>query len=143
MPRRSNGEGSVAKRPNGTWVAKLWVGGKRRHLYGKTRVEVVTKLRVLQNEVASGAQAEPTRMTVSEYLRFWVDASKPSLRASTVALYETLVRLYVSPGLERLGSRNSSQSSCSGSTTIFLGEDSRRVPPNRSTDCSTRHWAMQ
>jgi integrase len=99
MPRRSNGEGSVAKRPNGTWVAKLWVGGKRRHLYGKTRVEVVRKLRLLQNEVASGGQAEPTRMTVSEYLRFWVDASKPSLRASTVALYETLVRLYVSPRL--------------------------------------------
>jgi integrase len=38
-------------------------------------------------------------MTVSEYLRFWVDASKLSLRASTVALYETLVRLYVNPRL--------------------------------------------
>ena len=99
MPRRSNGEGSVGKRPNGTWVARLWVGGQRRYLYGKTRAEVVAKLRAVQNEAASGVQAEPTKMTVSEYLRCWIDTSRPNLRAGTVALYETLARLYVTPKL--------------------------------------------
>lgn len=45
MGKRSNGEGSVVKRKDGRWCAAYTLGGKRRHLHGKTRKEVVGKLK--------------------------------------------------------------------------------------------------
>jgi hypothetical protein len=48
MGKRGNHEGSVFKRPNGTWGAALQVHGVRRYLYGKTRKQVQDKLQALQ-----------------------------------------------------------------------------------------------
>jgi integrase len=45
LGRRSNGEGSIAKRKDGRWSAAYTVGGKRKYVYGKTRKEAATKLR--------------------------------------------------------------------------------------------------
>jgi integrase len=45
LGRRSNGEGSIAKRKDGRWSAAYTMGGKRKYVYGKTRKEAATKLR--------------------------------------------------------------------------------------------------
>lgn len=51
MAKRANGEGSIRKRPNGTWRAEIMDGftdmGKRKivRFSGKTKAEVQEKLR--------------------------------------------------------------------------------------------------
>jgi hypothetical protein len=46
--KRGNGEGSIAKRKDGRWMARYTVqtakGPKRKHIYGRTRQEVAEKL---------------------------------------------------------------------------------------------------
>ena len=45
MKRRANGEGSVSKRKDGRWQARLTLtSGKRLSVYGRTRADVVKKL---------------------------------------------------------------------------------------------------
>src|SRR5262245_22093453 len=50
MRRRGRGEGSITKRPDGRWMARVdlgWRDGKRRYkaYYGRTRAAVQDKLR--------------------------------------------------------------------------------------------------
>ena len=54
MGRRSNGEGSIAKRKDGRWSAAYTVGGKRKYVCGKTRKEVATKPREALTEQDKG-----------------------------------------------------------------------------------------
>ena len=43
--RRGNGEGSISKRSDGRWHARVSLpDGKRKHFYGRTRDEVRKKL---------------------------------------------------------------------------------------------------
>jgi integrase len=48
--RRGHGEGSICRRKDGRWTARIdldYVNGKRKQIYGKTRKEVAEKLKVL------------------------------------------------------------------------------------------------
>ena len=45
MTRRSDGEGSIGKRPDGTYYGAIRLEGKRRWAYGETRKEVAAKLK--------------------------------------------------------------------------------------------------
>ena len=94
MRKRANGEGSIRKRSNGTWEARVTVGvnpetGKliSKSVYGRTQKEVRKKLNALQtgeqqavNPPAAGpglitdAASEPEQkeMTVGEWLDTWL-----------------------------------------------------------------------
>jgi len=53
--RRGNGEGTITKRSNGTYEARITIeGGKRKSIYGKTRKEVQEKLKVALREQQQG-----------------------------------------------------------------------------------------
>ena len=42
---RGNGEGSIYQRSDGKWCAAVWLdGGKRKVIYGRTRLDVAKKL---------------------------------------------------------------------------------------------------
>ena len=97
--RRGNHEGSIFKRPNGSWGASIQVGGKRRYIYGRTRKEVQEKLQVLQGEIRTGVFAvrhmtdQEAPKTVGEFLNYWLEqVVKPNVRPSTWAHYELCVR---------------------------------------------------
>lgn len=73
MPRkraRGNGEGSIRKRPDGTWEARFTVGLgpdgqlKRKSLYGRTRAEVAAKLATAQ-AVQGQLPKDPSAVQVS------------------------------------------------------------------------------
>lgn len=73
MGKRGNHEGSVFKRPNGTWGGAIQVSGVRRYFYGKTRKEVQDKLLALQQETRTGMiRPKDAPKTVEEFLRFWL-----------------------------------------------------------------------
>ena len=95
MGKRSNGEGSVVKRKDGRWCVAYTVGGKRKYLYGKTRKEVVGKLRETLAE--SGGAYYPD-IAVGDYLGRWLeDSVKGSVRARTYERYESVCRVHIIP----------------------------------------------
>jgi integrase len=104
--RRGRGEGSISQRTNGLWEAKISLGydgeskRRRRTVYGKSKAEVQTKLRELQNSAANGILADATQLTMVQFLSRWLENTvRPKVNASTYERYEQQIRLYINPCL--------------------------------------------
>jgi integrase len=90
--RRGNGEGSISKRKDGRWVARYFVGGKRKALYAKTRSEAASKLsQAIAERDGKPLTAEPSKLPVREYLREWLASKKPELAPDTHRRYTSIV----------------------------------------------------
>lgn len=121
MRKRANGEGSIRKRSNGIWEARVTVGvnpetGKliSKSVYGRTQKEVREKLNALQKGeqqavnppaagpgIASEAANEPEQkeMTVGEWLDTWLKEYLADVKQGTSIHYESVVRLHLKPAL--------------------------------------------
>src|SRR5262245_14000538 len=100
MKRRSNQEGSIRKRPDGRWEARLVLGnGERKSLYGQTRQEVTRLLAEAIREREAGITATGDRQTVEQYLTSWLDVITHTVKPRTWQRYEELVRLRIIPPL--------------------------------------------
>ncbi|WP_433530319.1 tyrosine-type recombinase/integrase [Micromonospora sp. CA-263727] len=100
---RANGEGSIFPYRNG-FAAYVWVtkpDGKRtrKYVYGPTRDAVHDKWIKLHQQAKAGPVA--TRApSLGDYLTYWHrEVVRPNLAPLTCATYETILRLYVMPGL--------------------------------------------
>jgi integrase len=114
--QRGSGEGSVYRRASdGRWVANVSLGyvkGKRRRrvFYGKTRREVVDKLKVALHEQQMGDLPPADRITVAELLDIWLrDTVKPSLTRTTYESYERMTRNHIKPQLGHIRLQNLTQ----------------------------------
>jgi len=105
MAKRGQNEGSITKREDGRWVARLTVGyegGKQRRkcLYGRTREEVAGKLARALKAKQDGLPVSNDRLTFGQFLDKWLeDSVKPSVRPRTYDQYSQYVRLYIRPAL--------------------------------------------
>lgn len=121
MRKRANGEGSIRKRSNGTWEARVAVGvnpetGKliSKSVYGRTQKLVREKLNALQkgeqqavNPPAAGPgiasevanEPEQKEMTVGEWLDTWLKEYLADVKQGTSIHYESVVRLHLKPAL--------------------------------------------
>lgn len=106
MAKRGQGEGTISKRPDGTWWARITVGRdtegkqKRRAFYGKTRKEVQEKLTAALNEVNNNTYIEPSKMTVEQWLQMWLKTYKKGfVRDSTYDSYRVKMKAVI----ERIG----------------------------------------
>lgn len=105
MGRRANGEGTVRKRANGTWEARLTyvevATGRqvRKSFYGKTRTEVAAKLKAARQRLDDGAPVVDSRQSVGAWLRRWRETSlAASSRApATKTQYGDLSRKHLEP----------------------------------------------
>lgn len=103
--RRGHGEGTISKRRDGRWEARVdlgWLDGKRirRTLYGATRAEVADKLRKALELVNGQAQLPDAQLRLGEFLDRWLDdVVKPTRERSTWAGYEVNVRRHIKPAL--------------------------------------------
>lgn len=96
--RRMNGEGTVRKRPDGRWEARLtWRDPDTdklvaRSFYGKTRAVVVERLKKARERLEEGAPVRDASRTVGEWLAQWRTTTlaasdrKPSTRESYALL---------------------------------------------------------
>jgi integrase len=107
--RRGRGEGNIRERPDGTWEARISMGfdgeGRRqaRSVYGKSKSEVQGKLRAMQGDAASGQLAEPSTLSVSEYLASWLkDTARQKCSPTTFGRYESLIKLHICPHIGKL-----------------------------------------
>lgn len=108
--RRGNGEGTIGRRKDGRWEARLIVGidyesgkPKRAVLYGRTRAEVQHKMQAIQAELRLGSFVDPSNMTVKDWLERWSEYyAKPSVRISTWESYDSMIRRHLVPALGSL-----------------------------------------
>ena len=103
--RRPNGDGSIFRRKNGSWVAYLsTTDGRRKYFYGNTREEVRRRLGAAVHARESGTLADARGTSLGEYLEQWLrEVVKPNVRPWTYKGYEVHVRLHIKPTLGRIG----------------------------------------
>ena len=100
MGRKANGEGSITKRADGRFMGRYTLDGKRKTVYGITHAEVRGKIRKILNDVANGEYVEPNNLTVSSWLKEWLEVyALPTVKQSTYVSYEGYVRLHLAPAL--------------------------------------------
>jgi hypothetical protein len=100
---RASGEGSIFPYRNGyaayVWVTKPDGLRARKYVYGKTREIVHDKWIKLHQQARQGPVATKVP-TLGGYLAYWLtEVIQPNVAPLTHATYETLVRLYIAPGL--------------------------------------------
>ena len=98
--RRGNREGSLWRRASdGRWCGAITVEGRRRYVYAATRQTAAEKLTVLLKDAQNGLPAVDQRETLGHFAERWLEAKRPSIRASTHRRYSTLLRVNVLPML--------------------------------------------
>lgn len=101
MGKRGNSEGTIRKRSDGRWEARLLLeDGKRKSLYGKTRQEAVKLLAQAVQEREQGIVANTDRQTIEQYLPSWVETvKKHKVEPSTYINCRLYVRKHLVPAL--------------------------------------------
>ena len=107
MPKRAHGEGTIRRRKDGRWEARVPVGadpntGKLRFksFYGKTRTEALAKRDEFLTAVRTNTYVEPVKLKFGEWIRKWLELFvRPKVRPSTFARYRNNVETHIVPGL--------------------------------------------
>lgn len=99
---RAQGEGSITRRSDGRWMAAIQIGGRRQYVYGKSKSDVAQKLADLQQAGRMGRWAEPSRLSLAEYLAEWLSAIQMSVRPTTLENYRRRIRTHVVPSIGSL-----------------------------------------
>jgi Arm DNA-binding domain/Phage integrase, N-terminal SAM-like domain len=117
--------GSIARAANGTWsfvVDVLDVNGERRQLRRRgfpSKKAAQTQLTAVLADKDRGVLVAPSKATMGSYLLdVWLPARRSSLRPSTAAAYESVIRNYVLPISAVLASSRSTAPRSTGSTTV-------------------------
>lgn len=94
----AHGIGSIRKRSDGRWEARYTApDGTQKSVYGKTKQQAIEKLKHKQAEIAMGTYLEPSRMTVEDWLKLWLESYATQIRDTTRANYERYSRQYFVP----------------------------------------------
>lgn len=98
MVRRGRHEGSITKRADGRWEAKLSLpDGRRKSFYGKTRQEVAKRLTQAQHDLARGLPVVAEKQTVAQYLDNWLAGVKMEIEPRTWRRYHNEVANHIAP----------------------------------------------
>jgi len=101
--RRSPGEGSITQRTDGRWQASIQLDGKRRSVYGQTRLEAADKLDALKRQAhAAGRLPASGKTTVNALLDAWLEVKAPHLKARTLADYGSIADTLLRPTLGKV-----------------------------------------
>ena len=107
VKKNANGEGTINQKPNGRFEMQITVGTnpitgmpKRKSFSGRTKGEVRAKRREYDAAVANGTYCEPTKLTVGEWLGYWLKEFKYRyVEPSSYDFYESKVRVHLIPNI--------------------------------------------
>ena len=103
MGRRGNSEGTITKRADGRWEARISLpDGKRKSFYGKTRQEVAQRLSQARYEVDRGFALPDERLTVAQHLTSWLEGIRLHVRPRSRRIYQTYLTVHLIPGLGQI-----------------------------------------
>src|SRR5579863_1644044 len=98
---RAHGTGSVFQRKDRKgkqWVAQLALdNGKTRQRYFNTQAEAATALNEMLYQQRQGKLATGPRQTVKQYLEYWIEIHRASVKVSTYVLYRRLMENHILP----------------------------------------------
>jgi hypothetical protein len=102
--RRTNGEGTLTKRKDGRYEARIYVptptGRKRICLYDRTQAAVRKKLLAVQQDIVQGTYALDAVPRLDTFLDYWLEeVIRPNKRPATYADYKWFVDNYLRPDL--------------------------------------------
>jgi len=98
--RRSNSEGSIVKRADGRWMARLTLDdGTRKTWYARTRQEAAQLLKAAIRDRDNGLPVVTARQSVGEYLESWLQATKHSVKPRTWRRRGEYIRLHAIPAI--------------------------------------------
>src|SRR5260370_23641882 len=96
--RRGNGEGSLTKRPDGRWEARITLeNGKRKSCFSRTRQAAARRRAEALRDQDKGLPIVGEKQTLATYLAEWLAIIKPTLRESAWQRYEEICRLHIVP----------------------------------------------
>jgi integrase len=100
--KRTNGLGSVWKTDAGTyrWQVTLGYKGSKRIAKSGTarnKTEAEKAIAAAVTEHARGGIAEPSKVTVQEWLEIWLEHRTPALSANTISSYRHLIHGHLVP----------------------------------------------
>ena len=101
--RRGRGEGSVRRRADGRWEARVDLGrgidGRRRRksVFGVTERDVIRKLKALHGRTATGTLVATSTPTVATYLEDWFRTNADTWKPSTRRSYRGAIDGYLVP----------------------------------------------
>lgn len=96
--RRSKGEATYRKRPDGLWEGRISIEYKRYSRYGKSRTEAKEKIEALVKSLAQGVI--PSTAPLGKWVDYWLNnIVKKSRSQSTYDFYEILFRVHITPEL--------------------------------------------
>lgn len=105
--RRGNNQGSIRKRPNGSWEARISLpDGSRKSYYEKTKRAANSRMiKALAGQENGIAPIRDERLTVAQYLKEWLAGKRPpavhAVKPRTYHFYEQMLTMYVVPTLGR------------------------------------------
>ncbi|GHO59168.1 site-specific integrase [Ktedonobacter robiniae] len=85
--RRDYGEGSVYRRSDGRYAATVRINGKRITRYAKDEKAANALRKQLLKEAEQGLNLQAPKYTVKEYLEYWLEVHRPTIRATTYVSY--------------------------------------------------------
>ena len=109
--KRANGDADVYPRKNRRgeiigYLGPYWVqtdkGPKRRTISGKTKTEARAKLAKAKAEADGGLAFDAGTVSVSEYLKRWLNDSAETVRPRTWERYEQNSRIHIVPALGKV-----------------------------------------
>lgn len=103
MPKKANGEGSITKRKDGRWMARVSLpGGRRKAFYGATKDDVRRQMTAAMSELDRGMPVVTGRQTMAQFLKVWLEGVKTTVRPRTYASYEQMSRVHIEPELGKV-----------------------------------------
>ena len=104
--RAYNGSGAIARHKGRTkeYQVLITIDGKRKSGgYFKTHAEASQALRDLTSMIDKNEYVEPQRMTLSEWMKIWVDEYCCDIKASTKVAYNGYIKNHINPALGKVG----------------------------------------
>lgn len=98
---RANGEGSIYRKGDAYEVA-LMVHGRRRTARAKSMSDARAKLRELQRKRDQEQFVQDERMTVAQFLEYWLSVAETAVRPRTFKRYAEYVRVHAIPEIGHL-----------------------------------------
>lgn len=96
--RANNGMGSIRQRPDKRWEARYTTpDGRQRSVYALTEKEVTAKLRAALSEIDNGAWQEPSKLTMTQWLKIWLEDYQAHTTGRTVETYKIVVDKHMIP----------------------------------------------
>ena len=93
MSKRRDGMGAIYHRADGRWEAQFRLPGiGRKSFYGRTRREVLAKLRDASWMMSLGLPVSSRNRTAGDFLNDWLEVTRRRVRPSTLRSYELNVR---------------------------------------------------